>query len=640
MTVLGWALIHFLWQGALVALVLALALGAMRRPAAQARYAVACLALMTMAMCVPVTVLWMEGGQKSVLPPGQRGLILDGELPQASGAGWQRWVVLCWAAGATALLMRTAMGWQVARRKSRAGVHWDYPLSRLMERMHMHGSIGLLVSRFADTPQVFGWLKPVILIPAAVIARLTPAEMEAVLAHELAHIIRRDYLVNLIQTVVESLLFYHPAVWWVSHRIRQEREHCCDDIAVAVCGDRKRYSRALLKLEESRPALAMAATAGGMGMRIARLLGYPAQGAAWGPGVAAVGAILLLGGLIWASQPPVPAPPAPPEAPVVAVDAPAPPAAPKLAMAGTPTVPAVPAAPVTPAVPVEVKTIDGVVGGVVGGVAGGVPGGVVGGVPQPPPSPSPAAAPQPAAVPDAPPPPPPPPPAPAVKKRMLTGEERAKIAETEARVREIRMQRTAERAEMRAEAREQRAKEKALVASQQAAGNLDHARVREDVQRELEIALKDLQLNKQQLELIIKQALDEAKVQLNDVNVQKEVQASIEKAMAELKAREPEIRKNIEMTMSRLDSELKDLDGKVLKDLSERKRRIEYADQRFTSGSTKGSETDRGRCYIRYGPPDEIESHPGKGENWLYRNWRDTGGKMIFEFDADGQLKR
>jgi hypothetical protein len=608
---LGWALIHFLWQGALIALALAAGQRMLLRSTPRARYGAACAALLLMAICIPVTIVWMQGGEQSAALPGIKGLVLDGGLPEPSGAGWQPWVVGLWALGATMLLLRTAMGWWLARSKSRNGIHWDYPLSRLMERMNLTGSIDLMVSRFADAPQVFGWLKPVILVPTAAIANLTPGELEAVLAHELAHIIRRDYLVNLIQTVVESLLFYHPAVWWVSRSIRQEREHCCDDIAVKVCGDRRRYSRALLKLEETRPAFAMAATAGGMKMRITRLLGYPVEGSAWGPGVAATGAILLLGGLLWASQPPVPAPPVPPEAPAVAGEAPAPPATPKLAMAGTPAVPVGPAAPVTPAVPVEVKTVDGVVGGVVAGVIAGVPVGVVNGIPQPPSSPSPSAAPQPTAVPDAPPSPPPP-------VTAITDEDRAKLAEVRERIAEQRAQQQAQLAEMQ----------------------LDQQSVTADAQVALQLALKDLQLNKQQMEVNIREAVEKAKLQLADVNVQKEAHASMEKALAELKLREPEIRKNIEMAMSRLDGELKDLDGKLRLESSERKRRIEYADQRWSKGDVKGSTTAKGRHYLRYGPPDERETHSGKGENWLYRNWRGTGGKMIFEFDGDGQLKK
>jgi HEAT repeat protein len=123
---------------------------------------------------------------------------------------------------------------------------------------------------------VVGWLRPVILLPASALTGLTPQQLEAIIAHELAHIRRHDYLINLLQAVIETLLFYHPAVWWVSRQIRQEREHCCDDLAVAVCGDSLTYARALLEMEQLRaagPQLAMAVNGGSLMNRIQRLVG-------------------------------------------------------------------------------------------------------------------------------------------------------------------------------------------------------------------------------------------------------------------------------------------------------------------------------------------------------------------------------
>ena len=117
------------------------------------------------------------------------------------------------------------------------------------------------------------------LVPAATLAGLSASQLELVLAHELAHIRRRDYLVNLLQTAVETLLFYHPAVWWVSGRMRVEREHCCDDLAVAACGNPVGYARALADLEglgTRGPVLAMAASGGSLFDRVARLVTPPA----------------------------------------------------------------------------------------------------------------------------------------------------------------------------------------------------------------------------------------------------------------------------------------------------------------------------------------------------------------------------
>ena len=132
-------------------------------------------------------------------------------------------------------------------------------------------------------PTVIGWLRPVVLLPVSCVTGLSPGQLEAIVAHELAHIRRHDYLVDLLQSAVETLLFYHPAVWWVSRRIREEREHCCDDLAVAACGDRAGYARALATLEELRPAsaqLAVAASGAPLLRRIRRLAGQPERGPA------------------------------------------------------------------------------------------------------------------------------------------------------------------------------------------------------------------------------------------------------------------------------------------------------------------------------------------------------------------------
>src|SRR6185369_12620027 len=125
-----------------------------------------------------------------------------------------------------------------------------------------------------------GWMRPAILLPASTLSGLSVAQIEAILAHELAHIRRHDYIVNLLQCVIETLLFYHPAVWWVSRRVRDERELCCDDMAVQAVGDRVGYARALCELERLRaatPQLAMAANGGSLLTRIARLLGAPSR---------------------------------------------------------------------------------------------------------------------------------------------------------------------------------------------------------------------------------------------------------------------------------------------------------------------------------------------------------------------------
>jgi beta-lactamase regulating signal transducer with metallopeptidase domain len=165
-------------------------------------------------------------------------------------------ITIVWLAGVALLLARMAGGWWTVRRLHRAALaadasRWQVACRRIAFRLGLPAAAHVVESTLVDVPAVVGWLRPAILLPVAALSTLTPSQVEAILAHELAHIRRHDYLVNVLQTLAETVLFYHPAVWWVSKRIRMEREHCCDDIAVAVCGDALNYAEALAVLEQS-----------------------------------------------------------------------------------------------------------------------------------------------------------------------------------------------------------------------------------------------------------------------------------------------------------------------------------------------------------------------------------------------------
>ena len=155
----------------------------------------------------------------------------------------------------------------------------------------------LLVSALVQVPAVVGWLRPVVLVPVGALGGLPVEYLEALLLHELAHIRRHDYLVNMLQSVAEALLFYHPAIWWVSGHIRAEREQCCDDVAVFVSGNALTYARALAHLESHRIShlsAALAANGGSLADRIARLLGQsrPAVRTGLGPVVVTIAVLL------------------------------------------------------------------------------------------------------------------------------------------------------------------------------------------------------------------------------------------------------------------------------------------------------------------------------------------------------------
>jgi hypothetical protein len=188
------------------------------------------------------------------------------------------------------------------RGSTQADEDWTRRVRRLGARLGLARRVRVLTSALVDVPCAIGWLRPVILVPASALAGMSPGQLEAILAHELAHVRRHDYLANLFQTVVETLLFYHPAVWWLSSRVRAERENCCDDCAVAICGDAVTYARALAALEHLRAAagLAVAATGGSLLARVRRLLGVVEPLRARLPLASGIVALALLVGILMA----------------------------------------------------------------------------------------------------------------------------------------------------------------------------------------------------------------------------------------------------------------------------------------------------------------------------------------------------
>ena len=295
---LGWTLLHFCWQGAAVALVLWCVLGLLGGRSSQARYGAACLALGLMVALPAATFAHVASAEYKARTAMQgSGVVLDADLvlqvgvdapappwPARIGMALDRslpWVLLAWFAGVIVFVGRLNFGLLVARRLKTAGTEAPPPaLLQLFEdlrtRLGVERAVELLHSAQVQVPTVIGWLRPVVLLPVSCLTGLSPDQIEAVLCHELAHVRRHDYLVSVIQSVIETILFYHPAVWWVSKQVRRERECCCDELAVAVGGDVLAYARALSFLEESRasfPEFVLGANGGVLKMRIKRILG-------------------------------------------------------------------------------------------------------------------------------------------------------------------------------------------------------------------------------------------------------------------------------------------------------------------------------------------------------------------------------
>jgi beta-lactamase regulating signal transducer with metallopeptidase domain/HEAT repeat protein len=247
--------------------------------------------------------------QGTVVIPVRR--VMQSISPLADRLAWlMPWLVGLWLTGVIVLALRLLGGWLHVRSLVRAGWIPDSQtygevVQRLKRRLHIDRSVQVLESAVVRAPAIVGWLRPALLVPASMSSGLTVAQLETILAHELAHVRRHDYAVNLLQSVIETVLFYHPGVWWVSRQIRVEREHCCDDLAVATSGNPRLYASALLELETRRLAgadLAMAATGSGGSLlyRVRRLLTPAAQngrdGSRWPAGVLVLAAVLFIAG--------------------------------------------------------------------------------------------------------------------------------------------------------------------------------------------------------------------------------------------------------------------------------------------------------------------------------------------------------
>jgi len=335
---LGWVLIHSLWLAAAVTAALGVALTLLRKASSNVRYLVACGALILMVV-LPTATFWMVDAPATRVvsltdpamdaptalpsigtteiplhmretPPAS---VMTTETPKVS---WSAraitkleaslpYFVLAWIVGVFGLSLWHLGGWAQLQRLKRQLVEpvadeLRGKVNRLSEQLRIRQAVDVVQSALVQVPTVIGWLKPLILLPASAITGLSATQLEALLAHELAHIRRHDYLVNMLQTAIEILGFYHPAVWWTSRCIRIERENCCDDVAAGLAGDSALYADALATMEGLRghPGLAMAASGGNLFARIRRLAGKEQGRAAQSGWVPAVAGVLLFAAVV------------------------------------------------------------------------------------------------------------------------------------------------------------------------------------------------------------------------------------------------------------------------------------------------------------------------------------------------------
>ncbi len=274
----GWALFHFLWQGSLIALALKGALMLIEQRSSRLRYglALACLFLMA---ALPVFLLCKPQRSNSDIRAAYETVQFEAAsvtdsafaptpIDREPDFGTRvfhfvtlliPWIAVCWILGVALLLLKTIGGViQVRILKQKAAAHCEIQgmasFHRLAARVGV-ADVPILESGLVSIPTVVGWFRPVVLLPKGVLEKIDHPMLDALLAHEFAHIRRNDSVMNLFQNVIEDLLFFHPAMWWVTRSVRAEREACCDDDAVAICGDTLVYIRALSQAEQFRSSI-------------------------------------------------------------------------------------------------------------------------------------------------------------------------------------------------------------------------------------------------------------------------------------------------------------------------------------------------------------------------------------------------
>ena len=308
-------MIHFLWQGCVIALLAELVVRGFRLERGLPRYVAYLTALLVLALCPFATLIYSN----SVEQPTVAALTaLSNIEQQATGfslelativAPYSLWVTTFWFVGVAVLGLRFAAGvWGLRRMQASLqpvstaiSQRASQVAQRLgIERLGVGSAWSVRCSTTMNQPITFGWLRPIIVLPASLLTAQSPEVLDAVLAHELAHIRRYDLWVNTLQRVIESVLFFHPVVWRISRRVREERELCCDDIAVSLTGEPIAYATALervasIRLGGSLATVTVAMSTGGLSYRVRRVLGFAdplAANVVMSPRLLAAGAVL------------------------------------------------------------------------------------------------------------------------------------------------------------------------------------------------------------------------------------------------------------------------------------------------------------------------------------------------------------
>jgi len=341
--------VRLLWQGVIVGLVTACALALLRRRGPRTAYAIVCTALFAFALLLPLNLAYgpvppppsmatsyalapsalESAGATSSLSSATTAIVsnekpvplsptslipLRGERPRPVVAAWYEaalpWLGASWALGTVLFALYDVLGLLTVARLRHRGISAPADLLILAERVRLrvgvYSEVPIRVVEGISTAMVTGLFRMVILVPASMLSGMSPEAVEVILAHEFAHLRRWDRWINLLQCILESLLFFHPALWWVSRRVRIERELCCDELALKICPDRALYVRALLSLSDcttNLSAVALSSHGGNLAGRVRHILGLPQRptrlGRAGGSITVLAVLALVVGLVIW-----------------------------------------------------------------------------------------------------------------------------------------------------------------------------------------------------------------------------------------------------------------------------------------------------------------------------------------------------
>jgi beta-lactamase regulating signal transducer with metallopeptidase domain len=293
MTALGWTFVHSLWQIALIGFLLFILLRLIPGRSAHIRYTISTFSLWLIVALASITFIVMLPDDKAITEITGNLIFISQAKSLSFTERMSAWLEMnmpmmlsVWLGGVTILLLRLvlSMGWiSHIRTNAIPQSELQSTLDQIIQRLQLKVKPGVATSGQVPSPLTIGYLKPIILFPVGIINQLSPYEVEAILTHELAHIVRKDYLSNLIQSFIETLFYYHPITWWISRMVRTERENRADDLAISWCGDQLGYAKALMTIQEmqvqSTPSLAIgfASQKGAMLARIQRILNLPYQ---------------------------------------------------------------------------------------------------------------------------------------------------------------------------------------------------------------------------------------------------------------------------------------------------------------------------------------------------------------------------